>query len=257
MVRGLYSAYTGMNIEQRRLDIISNNLANAATVGYKQEGVTNQSFDNLYTVKIKDSSELGVQRRIGTMNLGVKNGEVYTDFGQGSIRETGNTFDLAIEGKGFFAINVKDKNGNESVKYTRDGSFKMGADGQITDTEGNPLIGSGGNVQIPVGAQSIVIDVDGTIYVDGEYLDKIELKDFEDYKYLEKYGTNYYTAVDGATEKEATGAIQQGYTEQSNINTVSEMVQMIAITRAYEANYKVMQTVDSSLQKSCNDLAKI
>ena len=257
MVRGLYSAYTGMNIEQRRLDIITNNLANAATVGYKQEGVTNQCFDHLFTVKIKDSSELGVQRRIGTMSLGVKSGEVYTDFGQGSVRETGNTFDLAIEGKGFFAINVKDKNGNESVKYTRDGCFKMGADGLITDTEGNALIGSGGYVQIPTGAESIVIDVDGTIYVDGEYLDKIELKDFEDYKYLEKYGTNYYTAVDGATETEATGAIQQGYTEQSNINTVSEMVQMIAITRAYEANHKVIQTVDSTLQKSCNDLAKV
>jgi len=257
MVRGLFTAYTGMNIEQRRLDVISNNLANAATVGYKQEGVTNQAFDKVYTIKIKDNSELGVQKNIGTMSLGVKSGENYTDYSQGSLRQTGNTFDMAISGSGFFAVSVTDKLGNESVKYTRDGSFKMGPGGTVTDVEGNKLIGSGGYLQVPTDANNIVIDVDGSVYADGEYVDKIELKDFEDYKYLEKFGTNMYTAVDGATEKEATGTLEQGYTEQSNINTVSQMVQMISINRSYEANYKVVQSVDSTLQKSCNELGKV
>lgn len=117
MVRGLYTAYTGMSNEQKRLDIISNNLANAATAGYKSEGVTNQSFDNLLTIKINDSSEFGLNRDIGSMSLGVKLGEVYTDYSQGAFRETGNTFDLAIEGDGFFAINVKNESG-ETKPYT-------------------------------------------------------------------------------------------------------------------------------------------
>ena len=102
MLRGLYTAFTGMSNEQKRLDIISNNIANAATVGYKEENVTNQSFDEMLTIKIRDGSEAYLDKSIGTMSLGVKVGEVYTDYGQGSLRTTGNTYDMAIEGKGFF-----------------------------------------------------------------------------------------------------------------------------------------------------------
>ena len=257
MVRGLFTAYTGMNNEQRRLDVLSNNLANAATVGYKAEGATNQSFDNVLAIKINDSSEMGIDRPIGDLSLGVKVGEVYTDYSQGSLRETGNTFDLGIDGEGFFAINVVNKNGESETMYTRDGSFKMTAEGFITDTDGNKLIGSGGYVQVPTNASQISIDSAGAIYADGQLIDTIQLVDFEDYDYLAKHGTNLYRAVDGAQTKEATGLIRQGYTEQSNVNSVSEMVKLITITRAYEANQKVLQAFDSTLQKSCNDIGRV
>lgn len=257
MVRGLFTAYTGMNNEQRRLDVLSNNLANAATVGYKAEGATNQSFDNVLAIKINDSSEMGVDRKIGDLSLGVKVGEVYTDFSQGSLRETGNTFDLAIDGEGFFAVNVVDKNGDSETMYTRDGSFKMTSEGFITDSEGNKLIGSGGYVQVPTNASQISIDSAGAIYANGEYVDTIQLVDFEDYDYLAKHGTNLYQAVEGAQTKDSTGLIRQGYTEQSNVNSVSEMVKLITITRAYEANQKVLQAFDSTLQKSCNDIGRV
>lgn len=257
MVRGLYTAYTGMNNEQKRLDIISNNLANAATAGYKSEGVTSQSFDNLLTIKINDSSEFGLNRNIGSMSLGVKLGEVYTDYSQGAFHETGNTFDLAIEGNGFFAVNVKNTNGEDKTLYTRDGNFKMDKEGYVVDSEGNHLIGSGGYLQVPTDASDLIVDTDGNVYADGEYVDRIEIKNFEDTDYLKKYGTNMYEAADGATEADASGLIHQGFIEQSNVNTVSEMVDMITITRAYEANQKVIQTVDSTLQKSCNDLGKV
>ena len=125
MVRGLYTAYTGMANEQKRLDIIANNLANAATVGYKEESVTNQSFDEVLSIKIRDESEAYNDRPIGTMNLGVKLGETYTDYNQGSLRQTDGTYDLALDGKGFFALSVMDKSGNISTKYTRNGSFTM------------------------------------------------------------------------------------------------------------------------------------
>lgn len=257
MVRGLYTAWTGMANEQKRLDIISNNLANAATVGYKKDSVTNQSFDNLLTLKIKDASEQFNDRPIGTMNLGVKLGEVYTNYGQGSLRETSNPFDLAIEGKGFFKISTADDNGDEVMKYTRDGSFTMNQDGRVVDANGNTLMGESGEITIPVDAANVSIDTDGSVYADGVYIDKITTTDFEDYDYLKKQGDNLYTALDGASEVAGTAGIRQGYTEQSNVNVISEMVDMIAVTRAYEANQKVIQTVDGTLDLAANSIGKI
>ncbi len=257
MVRGLYTAWTGMANEQKRLDIISNNLANAATVGYKQDNITNQSFDDVLTIKIKDASELYNERPIGKMNLGVKLGEVYTDFGQGSLRETANTYDLALEGKGFFQVAAADEKGNEQILYTRDGSFTKTNEGNIVDMNGNKLVGESGNISVPVDASDIVIDTDGSIYADGVFVDKILVTDFEDYKYLEKYGENLYRLVEGGTQMPATASVHQGFTEQSNVNVVSEMVEMIAITRAYEANQKVIQTVDSTLELAANSVGKV
>ncbi len=257
MVRGLYTAYTGMVSEQRRLDIISNNVANAATVGYKEESVTNQAFKQLLTVKIRDASEGYLTKPIGGMSLGVKTGEVYTDYGQGSLRQTGNTYDLAIEGPGFFTVRATDKNGNDLTRYTRNGCFKMTQDGYIVDSDGNHLQGSGGDLQVPVDAASVAVSSVGIVYVDGEEIDRINLTDFENHDYLEKVGDTSYKLLDGGTSIEATGLINQGFTEQSNVNAVSEMVEMIAITRAYEANQKVIQSVDAMLQKSVNEVGRV
>ena len=236
MVRGLYTAYTGMSNEQKRLDIISNNLANSATIGYKEENVTSRSFKDFMAVKI---------------------GETYMDWGQGSLRETGNTYDLAIEGDGFFAMRVTDSNGESSIKYTRCGTFKCTSDGYIVDADGNHLQGSGGDLQVPVDAQEIAIKNDGSVYADGVLVDTVTLTDFEDYNYLELYGDNMFNAVDGATTKDAVGQIEQGYTEQSNVNVISEMVSMITITRAYEAGQKMIRTQDSLLDASVNQIGKV
>lgn len=257
MVRGLFTAYTGMANEQKRLDIISNNIANAATVGYKKESVTNESFDEVLALKIRDGSEAHLTRKIGDMSLGVKIGEVYTDYGQGPLRTTGNTYDLAIEGKGFFAVRVTDRAGNESVHYTRDGSFKITQDGHIVDTNGNPLQSDSGDAQVPVDAAEVSIGVDGTIYADGVAVDRITMVDFSDYDYLEKVGDVSYRAIQGAEMIEATGVMHQGLTEQSNVQAVSEMVQMIVITRAYEANQKVIQTTDTMLDKAANSVGRV
>lgn len=257
MIRSLYTAYSGMINEQKRLDIISNNLANSATVGYKEDSVTNQAFKDVLAIKIRDGSEMYNDKAIGTMNPGVKLGEVYTDYEQGSLRQTGNVYDLAIEGKGFFGVSVTDKNGNESIKYTRDGSFKLTQDGYVVDTNGNHLQGEGGNIQIPANAQEVVIGTDGSVYADGTLINRVQITDFEDYNYLEKYGDNLYQTVEGAVTKEAAGLLQQGYTEQSNVNVVSEMVEMITITRAYEANQKVIQTVDGILEQAVSSVGRV
>ena len=121
MLKGLYTAYTGMINEQNRMDVLTNNLANASTVGYKKEGATSQAFDSILSYKIKDATEApNTAKRLGTVNLGVKIGENYTDFTQGSFRITGNTYDLALAGEGFFTVRFENKNGETSTKYTRD-----------------------------------------------------------------------------------------------------------------------------------------
>ena len=158
MVRGLFTSYTGMSNEQKRLDIIANNLANSATVGYKKDSVSNQSFDNLLTIKIKDGSEAYNNRPIGIMSPGVKIGEVYTSFNQGSLRQTDNPYHLALEGKGFFQIAVTDRQGNVNIRYTRNGMFTMTRDGHIVDEDGNHLMGESGEIIIPQEAVDIVID---------------------------------------------------------------------------------------------------
>ena len=257
MVRGLYTAYTGMINEQKRLDVISNNLANSATVGFKEENMTNKAFDEVLAIKIRDGSEAYTDRAIGTMSLGVELGEIYTNFKQGSMRQTENTYDLAIEGKGFFAVNMVDRDGNETTRYTRNGSFKLTQEGYVVDEDGNHLLSSGSPLQIPVNATNVAIEKDGSVFADGELIDKIELVDFEDYNYLKKYGDNMYEPVEGAAAIPTYGRIMQGYTEQSNVNVVSEMVEMITISRAYEANQKAIRTIDGMLDKSVNQIGKV
>lgn len=257
MVRGLYTAYTGMVNEQKRLDIISNNLANASTIGYKEDNVTSQSFDNLMTLKIKDASEAYIRRPVGTMNMGVKLGEVYTDHSQGSLRSTGNTFDLALEGNGFFAISVANRNGEATTRYTRNGSFTLSGDGTLVDKDGNAVLGSGGEIKLPTDASEITVDASGNVYADGVYVSQLDIVDFEDYDYLSKVGDTMYEPVEGASMKEATGLVNQGYTEQSNVNSVAEMVEMITITRTYEANSKVMKAMDSQLDLAVNSVGKV
>ena len=257
MVRGLYTAYTGMVNEQKRLDIIANNLANAATTGYKEEKVTNQSFDQLLTIKIRDESEAYNDRPVGTMSMGVKLGEVYTNFDQGSLRQTGNSYNMALEGKGFFTLAVADKAGEVSTKYTRNGSFTMTKDGHIVDADGNHLMGEGGEILIPTDAVDVVIDDSGAIYADGAYIDTLSIVDFEDYDYLVKSGDTMYQTVDGVTEIPADVLVKQGFMEQSNVNVVSEMVEMITVTRAYEANQKMIQSVDKTLDLAANSVGRI
>ena len=257
MLRSLYTGWTGMYTEQKRLDVISNNMANATTVGYKKEGVTNQSFDESLTIKIRDESANWQKEKIGHMPLGVKIGEVYTEYTQGSLRETNNTYDLALDGAGFFVVRVTDRAGNDHESLTRAGSFHITRDGYIVDVDGNHLQSEAGDLQVSVDAGQVVIDTDGAVYEDGVLVDQLILKDYENYDYLKKFGDTYYREVPGATEKDVTGVVRQGYTEQSNVNVVSEMVSLINITRAYEANQKVIKSVDSVMELAVSSVGKV
>ncbi len=249
MLKGLYTAYTGMLNQERRIEVTSNNLANANTVGYKKEGATSQAFDRELAIKINDSSEGYRDRSIGNLSMGVKIGESYRDYSQGSFRETDESFDLAIDGKGFFNISYTNKSGQEYTMYTRDGSFTLTQDGYLVTKDGDFVLGQDGPVVLPTDAE-IKIDELGNIYSDDELIDTLKLTDFEDYNYLEMFGENLYLPKDGAVETDATGYVNQGYLEMSNVQVVSEMVDMIAIQRSYEAAQKVEKAMDGILEQT-------
>ncbi len=258
MLKGLYIAYTGMLNEQHRMDTLTNNLANATTIGYKKEGATSMAFADLLTLKIKDSS-VGLQnvQRLGTNNPGVKIGENYTDYTGGPMRITDNTYDLAIEGDGFFNVEFTNKAGETSTMYTRAGQFTLTREGYLVTNEGDYLLDTQ-NRRIRLNTLlDSRIEGDGTIYQNGTAVARIQVTDFEDYNYLEKYGENYYRPVEGARTRTADVNIRSGYLEMSNVNTVTEMVDMISVTRAYESNQKIIQTYDSSLEIAVNQLGKL
>lgn len=266
MVKGLYTAYTGMVEEQKRLDVISNNLANAATNGFKKEGITSQTFSDELAIKIKDTSAYSLNRKIGTMSMGVHVGETYTDYSQGSYDETGNEADLALAGDGFFAISFTDKAGNTSVKYTRDGAFTLNAQGYLVTKDGDYVLNQNGAMTSNPGqANFIQLDPNqkfsvnelGQIYQNGVMMGQVGVVSVADTNYLEHYGENMYQLVDGGQIVASNAEVNQGFIEMSNVNVVNEMVDMITIARAYQAGQKVINAVDETLEKSVNQVGKV
>ena len=258
MLKGLYTVHTGLRNEQNRMDIMTNNLANASTVGFKKEGATSQCFGDVLAYKLKDTS-VGLDniQRIGVNNPGVKIGENYTDYSQGSFRVTENTYDLALAGEGFFAVEYTNTAGETDTKYTRAGAFSLDIDGFLVSKDGHYVLDTNSQrIQLNTLADSL-IDGQGYIYQNGNAVAQIAVVDFEDYNYLEKYGDTYYQAIEGAKLTESSATVNSGYLEMSNVKIVNEMVNMISITRAYETNQKIMQTYDGSLDIAVNQLGKL
>ncbi|MDE5598165.1 MAG: flagellar hook-basal body protein [Lachnospiraceae bacterium] len=258
MLKGLYTAYTGMINEQHRMDTMTNNLANANTNGFKKEGATSQSFDSVLAYKIKDTSQAGnLPKRIGHMTLGVKIGENYVDYSEGPLKETGNVLDLALSSNGFFTIEYTNKAGETSTMYTRDGNFTMTSQGYLVTQDGDFVLGERGRRIRLDTTEDIGIDRMGNIYQDGELVASLQITDFENYDYLERYGENYFQPVDGARTVDTDTQVYSGYLELANISVVTEMVNMIAIQRQYDANQKVITTYDDTLENAVNQTGRV
>ena len=258
MVKGLYTAYTGMINEQNRMDVLSNNMANVTTVGFKKEGTTSQSFDQVLDLKIKDSTiDYNLATREGYTTRGVKIGENYVDWSQGSFRITGNTYDLALGGSGFFAVEFTNKAGETSTKYTRAGEFQLDNQGYIVTHEGDYLLDANGKHIKVDPLKETTIDRQGRIMQDGNTLATIQIADFKDYDYLKRYGETYYEPIEGAEFTNADGQIYSGYLEASNVSSVQEMVNLITISRQYESNQKIIQTIDNTLETAVTRVGKV
>lgn len=253
--------------EQRRLDVLSNNLANSNTTGYKKEGTTNAAFDRQLALRIRDSGDLGFSRGLGDIQQGVKVGETYTDWSQGSFHITDEKSNLAIGGDGFFAIAYTDKQGNTSVKYTRDGEFTVDSQGYFRTANGDYLLDMNGATSGQISEanyvrvdplQTYTVDELGNIWQNNTIVDTVGVVDVNNTDYLSKYGENLYDLVDGGSVTRGTNfQIEQGALETSNVNVVDEMVSMITIQRAYEAGQKVIQAEDETLDMATGQVGKV
>ena len=253
--------------EQRRLDVLSNNLANSNTTGYKKEGTTNAAFDRQLALRIRDSGDLGFSRGLGDIQQGVKVGETYTDWSQGSFHITDEKSNLAIGGDGFFAIAYTYKQGNTAVKYTRDGEFTVDSQGYFRTANGDYLLDMNGATSGQISEanyvrvdplQTYTVDELGNIWQNNTIVDTVGVVDVNDTDYLSKYGENLYDLVNGGTVTRGTNfQIEQGTLETSNVNVVDEMVSMITIQRAYEAGQKVIQAEDETLEMATSQVGKV
>ena len=179
---------------------------------------------------------------------------------------TDSQYDVALDGDGFFAVSFTSKDGVTTAKYTRDGAFTVNTDGYLVTKDGDYVLNQAGAQNGDPGANNFIrldpnqefkIDEKGFIWQNDQIVDQLGTVDFEDYNYLEKYGENLYQTVDGAVSTVSNARVRQGYIEASNVNVVSEMVNMITITRAYESNQKVIQTVDGMLDKAVNNVGRV
>ncbi|MDE6167155.1 MAG: flagellar hook-basal body protein, partial [Acetatifactor sp.] len=173
------------------------------------------------------------------------------------FRTTDNPYDLALVGEVFFAVEFTYKAGETSTMYTRAGQFTLNREGYLVTEDGDYVLDTQNRrIRLNTLAESQISD-DGTISQNGVNVARIQVTDFEDYNYLEKYGETYYRPVEGARTTTASAEVKSGYLEMANVQIVSEMVNLISITRAYESSQKIIQTYDGSLEIAVNQLGKV
>jgi len=254
MLRGLYTAYTGMEAQQHKMDIVANNLANATTSGFKQDNVVFKSFEEVLAIKINDPQTVS-NKRIGKMTLGVQVDNIYTNFEQGALTFTDDPNSIAIEGEGMFTIASLNEDGTLSERFTRDGSFTVNQNGTLVTKDGFYVLGENGLITVPQGQMSITRD--GSIYVNDELVDKMQMTGFDDYSALKKIGDSQFLKTDRTEKTDFISTVRQGYQEDSNVNSVKEMIEMINLQRTYEANQKVLTTYDSTLENVVNNVGRV
>ena len=256
MMNSLWIAKTGMTAQQTQLDVISHNLANVSTTGFKRN---NAVFEDLIYQNLRQvGANTTEQNQLPTglhLGLGVRTVATSRNFTQGSLQETKNSLDVAINGNGFFEVTMPDG----TIGYTRDGSFKVDAQGRVVTSSGLPVANG---ITVPQGATSISISADGVVsaIVAGntqpQQLGSLAMSSFINPAGLEPVGQNLFkeSAASGQPQQGTPGTnglgyIRQGFLEASNVNVVEELVTMIQTQRAYEMNSKAIQTSDQMLAK--------
>lgn len=282
MLRGIYTGASGMVAQMHRMDAISNNLANVDLTGYKRDTSVHKAFPQLLMQRINDDGvrnfplgSVDTSPIVGTIGTGVELNELYTVFQQGALKESGNTFDMALEGEGFFTIQTP-----QGERYTRNGSFTIDKSGILVTKEGYPVLGEEGVINLK--KNNFVVDKQGRIFQNSdladdpnrlvsleendwaglEQLDTLKIVEFSRDRYLKKQGgslwaSNRESGEAQTTELGGTTKVIQGFLEGSNVNPVTEMVNMIEVNRAYEANQKMIQTQDSLTSQLINKVLSV
>jgi flagellar basal-body rod protein FlgG len=250
MIRGIYAAASGMVAEATRTDVIANNLANADTAGFKKDIAVGKDFRSMLIQRINDGSN---RPTIGSLGVGSAIDEVATIHTQGIVRPTGNKYDLAIEGKGYFVVETP-----AGLRYTRNGSFTRSSEGELVTQDGYRVMGQGGAIQLGDPESKVYIAEDGRCFIDDAETDTIRIAAFADEKQLVKEGATLFAPGAGQQEEPAEGTmISAGFLEHANVNVVAEMVNLITGYRAYEINGKAVQAHDSMLDKAVNEVGRV
>jgi len=246
MSGGMYLAAAGALVQQLRLEVLANNVANISTIGYKGDRSIFQIPEETEPQTFETSIE-------GIQSLSPYAPPFFTviDFSQGAIRQTGNPLDVAINGSGFFSIQTPD-----GVQYTRQGNFTLNNEGVLTSSDGYPVLGEGGEITLEEG--TVEIDMQGSVLVDGDEVGRLQITDFSNPETLRKAGDGRFVGSDGsiAGERPEDATLSQGYIETANVNPVRAMTEMIETSRAFEAYQKVIQSADEATSKSINDVGK-
>lgn len=259
MIRGLYTAVTGLITGEAKQSVVTNNLANSNTTGFKSDNLSIKKFDDVL-IQNYDKLVNGVNTKstIGSLSMGSEIDDLNTYFTQGIVEVTDKSTDFAIEGNGFFTVQMD--NGIENKNYyTRSGDFHVDGSGYLVTDSGDKVLGknklTNANEPIFVGEGKMISDKYGNISVNGENKYKLNTVDFEDYKSMKKIGDNLFEAANPIQNANVT--VRQNALEKSNVNVTSEIVNMMTIMRNFESNQKVIQAIDETLGKAVNEVGTV
>jgi flagellar basal-body rod protein FlgG len=258
----LWTAKTGLDAQNTQMAVIANNLANSNTTGYKASRAAFQDLMYQNVQQVGAQSTQNTQYSTGlSLGTGVRIAQTEKNYSQGSVLQTGGTLDLSVVGEGFFQITMPDG----TLAYTRDGSFSMDSSGNVVNASGYPVSPA---ITIPITAQSVTVGNDGTVTVTTAgtakttTLGQIQLANFVNVEGLQPSGNNLLieSAASGSPQvgtagTNGLGTLSQGALETSNVNTVTELVNMIECQRAYEMNSKAISTTDQMLQYLTQNLS--
>jgi flagellar basal-body rod protein FlgG len=260
MSGAIYTATSGALAYQMRLDVLSNNLSNIGTVGFKEDRTVFRAYlpasenpldETLQTTLL--SEEQTTLESYQVSNALVAFEGTKTDFSPGQLKQTGNAFDLAIDGNGFFCIQTPG-----GVQYTRKGNFTLNDEGVLANQEGLPVLGNGGEIRF-IDGKEFFVDKEGNISIDGEEIDTLKIVNFDDPDRLKKVGNTLFESTDPnmIEEKAENFNLNQGFIELSNVDAIRVMLEMIEVLRGYESYKKAIQSVDDITSKAINEVGQL
>ena len=239
MLRGIYTAAAGMLVQHTHNDVVANNLANASTPGFRRDRILVRSFPQFDLYRTPEGAP------VGSLTTGAAVDEVVPDMMPGPIKFTGNDLDLALEGPGYFAVATP-----QGIAYTRSGSFMLDGEGYLATKDGYRLLGRNGPL---AGSGPVTGNDEGLVFAGDEAVDGLLIVDFPPGTVPEKMGTSLVAGPAAPVEEVR---VRQGHLEMANVNVVREMIDLIAVMRAYEANQKIIQAHDETLGKAVNEMGR-
>ena len=248
MIKGLYSAFNGMEAAWKYQDVLANNISNANTAGYKRETASQTAFaDVLLSQQAAVPAPIAarIQGVVGQIGTGTFIADFTTDYSQGMLQNTGNELDVATQA-GFFQVQSPDG----TNFYTRDGRFGRDANGDLVTSQGYYVLNSSGS-HINLPPDRVTIDTAGAISRDGNVIDQINVVDFTPAQ-LTRAGESFFTSTDAGTPVQ--GGIRQGFLEGSNTNLTEELTTLLAVQRTYQANQAVLARLDGTLDQAAGQL---